>query len=94
MLIILQIWERSVISPNQGVASLVSPKEGVVNVIYPFIFYLVLFFFFYFYIWQVSQKFGGKMMKTGGNWTKEARSIQRSCDEPYFTSQLKLWIKA
>ncbi len=35
MLIILQIWEWSVISPNQGVASLVSPNEGGVSVIYP-----------------------------------------------------------
>ena len=35
VLIILQIWEWSVISPNQGVASLVSPKEEGVSVIYP-----------------------------------------------------------
>jgi hypothetical protein len=35
VLIILQIWERSVISPNYGVASLISIKEGGVNVIYP-----------------------------------------------------------
>jgi hypothetical protein len=35
VLIIFQIWKRSIISPNYSVASLVSPKEGGVSVIYP-----------------------------------------------------------
>ncbi len=39
MLIILQIWEQSVIFLNYGVASLVSPKEGSVNIIYPIYYY-------------------------------------------------------
>ncbi len=39
MLIILQIWEQSVISPNYDVASLISPKEWSVNAIYPLIYY-------------------------------------------------------
>jgi hypothetical protein len=39
VLIILQIWERSIISPNYGVLSLVSLKEWGVSVIYPILFY-------------------------------------------------------
>jgi hypothetical protein len=42
VLIILQIWDRGVISPKQGVASLVSPKEEGVSVIYPFNFFKYL----------------------------------------------------
>jgi hypothetical protein len=39
VLIILQIWEQSVISPNYGVKSLVSLKEVGVNVIYPYFYF-------------------------------------------------------
>ena len=35
MLIISQIWERSVISPKYDVPNLVSPKEEGVSIIYP-----------------------------------------------------------
>ena len=38
MLIILQIWEWSVIFPNYSVASLVFPKEVGVSIIYPWIY--------------------------------------------------------
>jgi hypothetical protein len=45
VLIILLIWEWSVISPKYGVASLVSPKEGGVSVIYPFYFILIVYIY-------------------------------------------------
>ena len=42
MLIILQIWDRGVISPKQGIESLFSPKEGGGSVIYQFNFFKYL----------------------------------------------------
>ena len=35
----MKIWERSVISPNYGVASLISLKKDSVSVIYPNYYY-------------------------------------------------------
>ena len=39
VLIILQIWEQNVISPNYSVESLVSLKEVGVSVIYPYFYF-------------------------------------------------------
>jgi hypothetical protein len=47
-LIILQIWEQSVISSKSALENLVSPKKISVRVIYPFIFYFFTLFISHF----------------------------------------------